>query len=399
MGLAARPQGQIIGFELIDFTYAYKPMCTYLPLEERCPEYDHGKLKPYITGFAESQWSFPLHTRGDPLIVLRCRALEHIFLRRLSKIFGGYVRHEHEVTPFGRVKKKVERSGRKTGHAVWTLENPVRILDFLYYMNGHIRLLSQHTHYTRVVQHYQKESVRRRLEERFGTTDTEHSPHSLLHRFLYMTVRPLRTSQPYSLNNDAWFSGFLDGRGTFTMVVRPSPTRKTYHESLQKQVKSTFALSLLSESPPGVQGDAQVALDIARLLGTSLKTSLTEPVDVRMKTGMYRKDQQTLRIGIETRGFSSHERLIHYLKKFPLFTSKRFDCLDFREIHRVRARRDKKQWNHYPDFAHIMQRVTYAHNVYRSEVPSWKHLKTFYAQPRRFRKKGESDIAVSRQNP
>lgn len=151
-----------------------------------------------------------------------------------------------------------------------------------------------------------------------------------------------------SLNNNAWLSGLIDSDGNF--YIR--------HSHSNKGILTTKVMFRLSQSR---NNNLKLSFmqDIANLLHTKVEYSI-------------RKDKGETYL-VRTNSYLSNSKIIEYLDKFPLFSSKYLDYLNYKQIVPLFNPRFK----HTKENIQLVLKNKSQMNDARTSF-NWTHLKDFY---------------------
>lgn len=156
-------------------------------------------------------------------------------------------------------------------------------------------------------------------------------------------IKPLMDNSP--IDSNAWQSGFIDADGHFS--VRVSKGKKSTRLACSfEQIQSKYTLSM---------GDNQ-----------KIQSKLSEFLNSNLKEIKNKKQYR-----VRTTSLKGNLILIEYLQKYPLFSSKYLDYLDWKEVISYFIRKE-----HYENIENI-EKLKLNMNNNRTYL-NWDHLQNFY---------------------
>lgn len=156
------------------------------------------------------------------------------------------------------------------------------------------------------------------------------------------------------LTSNSWFSGFSDGDGSFNIRITEGVK--------YNNISVTFAIYQGNIDNSILESYKAIMLEIAQLCGMDTKTLTVE------KNG-----PKSLMWRVRTTNKNGVLSVIHYFKKFPLWSSKHLDFLNWEKAFNIILNKKHNQ----PEGLSEIKQLKSTMNNKRIEF-SWKHLDIFY---------------------
>ena len=177
---------------------------------------------------------------------------------------------------------------------------------------------------------------------------------------VHFEVLPLDESP---IGSNAWLSGFSDADSNFHLNISEKKNgRKRVQITFRIEVKQFFNRSLVLNSQ-----NCSTFTPICNTIAEFLNLGIYH----RVRKGKYYS------IIICTTSVNTNAKVVDYFQKFPLFSSKHLNFLDWRKIHEMQA----KKLHLTPKGLQICETIKSNYNRNRRTF-SWDHLNNFYLKVR-----------------
>ena len=234
------------------------------------------KIGPYLAGLIESDGSIAVHNKDsntkkyNPKIAVVFNLVDEPLAKKLASI-----------TNAGTIYKKQD-----AGHVLWQIQKLEDVIKIINIINGYMRT---------------------------PKIEALHRAIDWLNKFSNCNINCLNLDLS-PIDSNAWLAGFTDGDGNFSINLID---RKKNGNITSKRVQAFFRLELRQTYHRDVsveQGGASyfvVLNKIACYLGVNLLSRTRE-----------QKDKVFYAFMVISHSAASHEKVINYFNKFPLFSSK-----------------------------------------------------------------------------
>jgi hypothetical protein len=316
------------------------------PLDSPNTNKIESQLGPYLAGLIEGNGTISIHDtdstakKYSPMIIIVFKKSDLPFAKYLC-----------ELTNCGKVYPKPER-----GYVLWQIQDLIDVFTILKIINGYMRTPKI-------------ESVSRAIKW-FNTYIDKNqnsklpSTKKVLSQIHTLEFSPLDLT---SIDSNSWFAGFTDADGSFSINIHKRKNKnltrvQLYYRLEIRQNYHRLSSLLLSHQPSYFT----IMSEIAKYLGVSIYSKRRDI-----------KETEYFSYTVMCYNRESLLKLISYLDKFPLLSSKYLDYTDFRKILSLQQENSvttsylEKAINIRKDFNNT--RTTY----------SWSHLKDCYLQQNR----------------
>lgn len=173
---------------------------------------------------------------------------------------------------------------------------------------------------------------------------------------IHLNVLPLNETP---INSDSWLAGFSEADGNFHINITKRKNNKKRVQLLYRlEIKQFFNGSIIKNSE-----------------NYSSFLPVCNTIAEHFNLGLYhrtRKKKYHLII-VSTTSVRTNTKVIEYFEKFPLFSSKYLDYVNWKTIHKMQ----EKKLHLTSEGLEICETIKQNHNNNRTRF-SWDHLKNFY---------------------
>jgi hypothetical protein len=203
-------------------------------------------------------------------------------------------------------------------------------------------------------------------------TSKIHSLYALIDWFntkdpsLNIPKKPLNLS---TIDQNSWFAGFIDSDGSFSLFIN------------KKSIRLRFSITQTSESKLKFS-NAPIMNILAEFLNVNVSSvRWAEPSGCIARAAHarryeYKKPPYSLVLTVKTQSIKNNEILINYLSKFPLWSSKYLNYIDwlkafeiFKQVYRIGNKSDEI----YDELTLIKKGMNNDRTIF-----NWDHLQKFY---------------------
>lgn len=162
------------------------------------------------------------------------------------------------------------------------------------------------------------------------------------------------------IHSNAWLSGFFEGDGNFSLTITDRKKSKKYNKRIQIQCRLEIKRFYSKKYQEGVPFDYY---------------QICEKISTYWGVGVYSRTRNSHfhALIVSSYSISSNSKVIAYFQKFPLFSSKFLNYVDWKTIYDLQV----KKLHLTPEGIDICQKIKKNFNRSRKNF-SWIHLKNFY---------------------
>lgn len=162
-----------------------------------------------------------------------------------------------------------------------------------------------------------------------------------------------------SIDSDAWLAGFTDADGNFNLTItRKKNNKKRVQIQFRIEVREFFGKTPIKNST-NFSSFVPICNTIAEHFGL----------------GIYHRTrkQRFHSVIIVSTSFLTNSKVVDYFEKFPLFSAKYLDFVDWKTVHNLQ----EKKLHLTQDGYNLCEKIKQNYNSSRSQF-SWVHLENFY---------------------
>jgi hypothetical protein len=254
------------------------------------------KLGPYLAGLIESDGTIAVHNKDsntklyNPKIAVVFNIVDEPLAKKLAI-----------VTNTGTIFKKID-----AGHVLWQIQKLEDVIKIINIINGYFRT---------------------------PKIEALHRAIKWLNEFKHCNITCLNLDTS-PIDSNAWLAGFTDGDGNFSINLTD---RKKNGKTTSKRVQTFFRIELRQTYHREVsfnQGGTSyfpILNKIATFLGVNLLSRTRE-----------KNDKVFYAFIVISHSAKSHEKVINYFNKFPLFSSKYLAFKDWSYVVELQRLRNGK---------------------------------------------------------
>lgn len=173
---------------------------------------------------------------------------------------------------------------------------------------------------------------------------------NLKHKDINISKKPLNSSDIFS---NSWFSGFIDADGSFSIFVN------------KKSIRIRFSITQTEISKLGFSNK-------------SIMIIIAKNLNVNLSTYKRKVSPNSIEFTVKTQSIKNNEILINYLNKFPLWSSKHLNFLDWYQAFEIFKKNQGYLKNtSKDDNLTTIVALKEGMNVKRTTF-NWDHLQNFY---------------------
>ena len=253
-------------------------------------------LGAYLAGLIEADGSFAIHDKDSKAKKYRPKIL--IVFNLSDK---PLVEKLISITNFGKLYNK-----SKQGCIIWQIQNKEDVLSVIKLINGYMRT---------------------------PKIEALHRAIKWYNDFDSISINPLGLDVS-SINSNAWLAGFTDGDGNFSINIT---NRKKRNIITTKRIQVFFRIELRQNyhrDVSAIQGGtsySEILIKIARYLGVNLYSR-----------SRIQKDKIFNSFMVISYNIKSHNKVIDYFDRFPLYSSKYLAYKDWKYIVELLIKRNGK---------------------------------------------------------
>lgn len=244
------------------------------------------KLGPYLAGLIEANGSFAIHDinskakKYTPKIVVVFNLNDNPLVEKLISILRVGILYKKE----------------NQGCVIWSIQNREDVLKIINNINGFMRT---------------------------PKIEALHRAINWYNNNINMNIKPLDLDLS-SINSNSWLAGFTDGDGNFSITLT---NRKKKGNITSKRVQAFFRIELRQNYHREVSIDQggtsyfKILDKVARYLDINLYSRSRE-----------QKDKIFYSYMVIAHSFKSHKKIIEYLDRYPLYSSKYLAYKDWKYV-------------------------------------------------------------------
>lgn len=358
-----------------------KKIIEHIPLNE--PSKDLIDLSWYLSFFINDGTKFMFNLIGKKNDEIFKDYLAGVVDGRGLIVIPGEIRTIHGITypsiqfnrdveeePYLRTLQRIVGLGTisrgEKGSFRWTINSVKEVRQFIELINGRLRTtkindfnrLIEWQNYDITVSNNQRETDYR-IAMIFHRQSKDYLTRPAPERRELTDLIPILPRNQSDLSSNAWLSGYLDVRSTFSIRADQPP--------LAPRVDCTFELTTAQEA-----SDGSDKLEYLQELATFFQCNIRAQYRTE-QTGRSRYPEYRF-----TTASAGNQAIVKYLDKYPLFSSKYLEYQSWLEIYNLKVIKKQSNKDLLPRATELKKSLNTNRSIY-----SWEHLKYIHLKSKR----------------